>query len=109
MRKSAHFEEKLPRTTGPFRFIAWPITRSMGGVVDTHPSRKKAQPDSKKEELLESQFKTVAEAFLELFQLLEEYAPIWYTEEHHNRAVAVRRLIKGQSPPRQRGASASGP
>ena len=22
-----------------------------------------------------------------LFELLEEYAPIWYTEEHHNLAV----------------------
>jgi len=25
----------------------------------------------------------------ELFQLLEDYAPTWYTEEHHNRAVAA--------------------
>jgi len=25
----------------------------------------------------------------ELFQLLEEYGPSWYTEEHHNRAVAA--------------------
>jgi hypothetical protein len=23
----------------------------------------------------------------ELFELLEEYAPSWYSEEHHNRAV----------------------
>jgi hypothetical protein len=23
----------------------------------------------------------------ELFELLEEYAPTWYSEEHHNRAV----------------------
>jgi hypothetical protein len=27
----------------------------------------------------------------ELFKLLEEYAPTWYTEEHHNRAVAALR------------------
>ena len=24
-----------------------------------------------------------------LFELLEEYAPVWYTEEHHNKAVAA--------------------
>ena len=27
--------------------------------------------------------------FEELFQLLEDYAPRWYTEEHRNRAVAA--------------------
>jgi hypothetical protein len=26
-------------------------------------------------------------ALLELFELLEDYAPVWYSEEHHNRAV----------------------
>jgi hypothetical protein len=26
-------------------------------------------------------------ALEELFELLEEYAPAWYTEEHHNLAV----------------------
>lgn len=26
-------------------------------------------------------------ALEELFELLEEYAPVWYTEEHHNHAV----------------------
>lgn len=25
----------------------------------------------------------------ELFTLLEDYAPAWYTEDHHNRAVAA--------------------
>ena len=25
----------------------------------------------------------------ELFELLEDYAPTWYTEEHHKRASAV--------------------
>lgn len=32
---------------------------------------------------------TPREVLEELFQLLEEYAPTWYTEEHHNRAVAA--------------------
>lgn len=29
------------------------------------------------------------EVFQEVFNLLEGYAPVWYTEEHHSRAVAA--------------------
>ena len=29
------------------------------------------------------------EVYLELFSLLELYAPTWYKEEHHNRAAAA--------------------
>jgi len=61
--------------------------------MDGQPLRKRALPQSKMQETLESQCKTVAEAFLELFDLLEEYAPAWYTEEHHNRAIAARRIL----------------
>jgi hypothetical protein len=32
---------------------------------------------------------TTREVLEELFQLLEDYAPTWYTEKHHNRAVAA--------------------
>ena len=32
---------------------------------------------------------TAREVLAELFELLEDYAPTWYTEEHHNRAVAA--------------------
>ncbi len=32
---------------------------------------------------------TAREVLEELFQLLEDYAPTWYTEEHHNKAVAA--------------------
>jgi hypothetical protein len=32
---------------------------------------------------------TQREVLEELFELLEEYAPTWYTEEHHNRAMAA--------------------
>jgi len=34
---------------------------------------------------------TAREVLEELFLLLEDYAPTWYTEEHHNRAVAALR------------------
>ena len=50
---------------------------------------------SEQHELRKDEFKVVAEAFLELFELLEDYAPIWYTEQHHNRAVVVRRILLG--------------
>ena len=35
------------------------------------------------------QFAFFVEAFREMFNLLEEHAPTWYTEEHHRRAMAV--------------------
>jgi hypothetical protein len=43
---------------------------------------------------LDSQFKIVAEAFLESFELLEEYAPIWYTRRHHKRALNAWRILQ---------------
>ena len=43
---------------------------------------------------LDSQFKIVAEAFLELFELLKEYASIWYTERHHHRALTAWRVLQ---------------
>jgi hypothetical protein len=32
-----------------------------------------------------------ATVLLELFELLEDYSPVWYTEENHHRAVAALR------------------
>jgi len=42
----------------------------------------------------EAQSACVGEAFRELFNLLEQYAPVWYTEGHHNRAVAALRVLE---------------
>jgi hypothetical protein len=36
----------------------------------------------------------VISAFLELFELLEEYAPAWYTEELHGRAARAMRILQ---------------
>ena len=36
----------------------------------------------------------VADVFIELFNLLEEYAPAWYTEEHHQRAMAALQVLR---------------
>ena len=35
-----------------------------------------------------------ANVFEELFELLEEYAPVWYSEELHYRAEAALRHLK---------------
>ena len=37
---------------------------------------------------------SVARAFLELFQLLEEYAPSWYTEKIRNHAESAARILR---------------
>jgi len=36
----------------------------------------------------------VTEVLRELFNLLEQYAPAWCTEEHHNRAVTALRVLE---------------
>jgi len=42
------------------------------------------------------------EVFAELLELLEEYGPSWYTEEHHRRAVTALQKLRGSTqPPRQ--------
>ena len=38
---------------------------------------------------LEKRMNHLEAALRELFLLLEEYAPTWYTEEHHNHAAAA--------------------
>lgn len=44
--------------------------------------------------LRDSEFEIVTQSFLELFELLQEYAPVWYTEQHHNRALAAYRILR---------------
>jgi hypothetical protein len=48
--------------------------------------------ERKNEELCQPECK-VARSFLELFKLLEEYAPVWYTFETHNRAATAKLLL----------------
>jgi len=54
----------------------------------------KSLPRTGSEKSLNSQFKIVAEAFLELFELLKDYGPIWYTEQHHDRALTAWRVLQ---------------
>ena len=57
------------------------------------PFNGKSLPRIGGEKSLDSQFEIVAEAFLESFELLEEYAPVWYTEQHHQRALTACRIL----------------
>jgi hypothetical protein len=58
------------------------------------PFDGKSLPRIGGEKSLDSQFKIVAEAFLESFELLEVCAPVWYTEQHHNRALDAWRILQ---------------
>jgi len=58
------------------------------------PFNGKSLPGSRGEKSLVAQFEIVAEAFLESFELLEEYAPIWYTVQHHKRALNALRILQ---------------
>ena len=48
------------------------------------------------------EFAFFVEVFREMFNLLEQYAPAWYTEWHHRRAVAALGALQES---RQRGKS----
>ena len=74
----------------------WEGSRMVPGSPD-----EKAVPRSGGEKSLDTQFKIAAEAFLESFELLEEYAPIWYTEQHHKRALNALRILRSGVTERQ--------
>jgi hypothetical protein len=54
------------------------------------------QSEHEKSDAFQTQSPPELEVLLQLFNLLEQYAPIWYTEEHRNRAVAALRGFQGQ-------------
>jgi len=65
-------------------------------MSDSEFDKPNLRPESKQgsgqsERQRQTQSPSEAEVLLELFNLLEQYAPVWYTEEHHNRALAARR------------------
>lgn len=47
----------------------------------------------------ELQLSQVADILAELYCLLEQYAPIWYTQEQHERAESALRLLKNLEEP----------
>lgn len=60
------------------------MSDSESDATGSHRSQSDASPE------LES----IAEAFRELFDLLEQYAPVWYSEEHRYRAVAALGILE---------------
>jgi hypothetical protein len=62
--------------------------------MDPFRGDEPAVPQSKKEESADLRFEVVAETFLELFQLLQDYAPVWYTKQHQSRALAAHRILR---------------
>jgi hypothetical protein len=48
---------------------------------------------SDKSNAFQAQSVFTAEVLREFFTLLEEYAPAWYTEQQHNRAVVALRIL----------------
>jgi hypothetical protein len=65
--------------------------------MDPRSVDEPAVPQGEKEQPLDLKFKIVAQAFLELFELLQDYAPVWYTEQHYNRALAAYRVVTSES------------
>lgn len=51
-----------------------------------------------KSDTTRTQLAFVEGVFLALLKLLEQYAPTWYTEEHHNQAVAALRVLQESRP-----------
>lgn len=49
-------------------------------------------PDDAK--FLSAQVLKLREALKMLYELLEAYGPMWYTEEHHDKAEAALRSVK---------------
>ena len=43
----------------------------------------------------DAQLAALAQALSELYQLLEEYAPAWYTQQHRERAKAALGFVEG--------------
>jgi hypothetical protein len=62
--------------------------------VELHRLEARNLIDIEKRKSQEPQSAIVSGTFLELFELLEEYAPAWYNEGHRARAVAAVRILQ---------------
>lgn len=49
--------------------------------------------ESGKSNVFHSQSMFTAAVLREIFNLLEQHAPVWYTEQHHDRAVVALRIL----------------
>jgi len=66
-------------------------------MSDSESGETGCRPDGgyrEKSAVIQAQLAYVAEVFGELFKLMEEYAPAWYTEEHYKRAASALRVLE---------------
>jgi hypothetical protein len=62
--------------------LAWRYVLAKMTSAHGHRITKPDLSQAEKKQSLDRELKMVADAFLELFELLEQRAPVWYTEEH---------------------------
>lgn len=67
-----------------------------GMAVKYHP-RKRVAMSPNDAKYVSAQFLRLQEALKMLYDLLEAYAPVWYTEEHHEKAEGALRSLESDS------------
>jgi len=84
--------------------------KSLGGEIKNLIAAIRSAQDVEGKRL---QSAKVRDVFVELFNLLEQYAPAWYTQEHHRRATEALEVLRDspshrtQIRTKRRGASSS--
>lgn len=82
-----------PRNSAPSR-IGFPEAAEGSNPVSQPEFDEACGGHRKKSDVSQTQLSFVAEVFLELSKLLEQYAPTWYTDEQHKRVVAALRVLQ---------------
>jgi hypothetical protein len=67
-------------------------SNSLEDQRDPKPKLAKDRQDDNSIDSADTELPEPIKVLEELFLLLEEYAPTWYTQRHHNRAMAALRL-----------------
>lgn len=92
MDRKAHVA-KRPQTTRRFQPTKAQSRRgksvSLLRPVDVQSEMRSKEPGFEPSEVIEAR-----DSLIELFDLLEEYAPTWYTQAHRARALAAIRALK---------------
>ena len=86
----------LPDTRKEFWLIVLEPSKNLlyGWTMNDSELDESSEGQREKSVALRIELAGVAEVLRDLFNLLEQYAPTWYTKEHHNRAVAALRVLE---------------
>lgn len=68
-----------------------PPEMQQAGIMGAAGSLNEVDPSSEWRERKPVAVVNPATVLLELFELLEDYSPVWYTDDNHHRAVAALR------------------